>query len=317
MKNCLFVAVTVISVLAVSTVASKAGYDVPTAGLIGYWPANGTAADVSPVHNNGSFGGSFVAGSPTGGSAFNLTSKVVIPHNSLYNFTGYAGWSVGFWFNGNGAVIDANNGLFLGQDNGPGYNPKWLINYGYTVFGNDSRFHFHVNDQNQERIFVGSDPVPAPEGWNQLTVTIDNSNSGTVAFYLNGQAIGTAAMGNYVLRTTAPLIFGQAEGFSFGGLISDVVIYNRVLLTNEVQQLAAISVNRPFSITNQYLDGSGNIVIIWESTPGRTYHVVSSASLASTAVWTKVGRPVLATNTNASASIPITSCLEFFAVVTP
>ncbi len=234
--------------LALSIVPGKASYPVPTNGLIGYWPGDGTAADVSPAGNNGSFGGSYASG-PTGG-AFNLaTAKVIIPNNPVYNFQHYtSGWSVGFWFNGNGAPINANNGLFLGQDNGSGYNPKWFIDYGYSVWGDFSEFIFHVNDYNQERIFVGSQTGPAPTGWNQLTVTINNTNNGTVDFYLNGQSIGSATLGNYVLETSAPLVFGQAEGLSFSGLISDVVIYDRVLATNEVWQIANPP---PLTITSQ------------------------------------------------------------------
>jgi len=183
-------------VLALWPLASRASYIVPLPGLIGYWPGNGTASDVSPVANDGSFGGSYSPGVPTEGLAFNLaTGKVVIGNNPAYNFTSYAGWSVGFWFNGNGTPINVNNGLFLGQDNGSGYKPKWFIDYGYTVWGPNSSYIFHVNDYNQERIFVGSPSEPSPTGWNQLTVTINTVDNGTVSFYLNGQLIGTATMG--------------------------------------------------------------------------------------------------------------------------
>jgi hypothetical protein len=235
--------------LALSTVASKADYTVPTNGLVGYWSGDGNANDASPEGNNGSFGGSYAPG-PTGGQAFNLaTAKVAIPNNPAYNFKSYDGWSVGFWFNGNGSTVDYNNGLFLGQDNGSGYQPKWFIDYGSTVYvGVNDWYNFHVNDYNQERIFVSSQDEPSPIGWNQLTVTIDNTNNGKVTFYLNGQQIGSPSMGNYVLETTASLVFGYAEGFTFNGLMSDVVIYDRVLSTNEILQLATVP---PLTITNQ------------------------------------------------------------------
>jgi hypothetical protein len=187
MKSFNILLVLILAGLALSTVTSNASYTIPTNGLIGYWPGDGTATDASPVGNSGSFGGAYMPG-PTG-EAFNLaTAKVSIPNNPAYNFKSYDGWSVGFWFNGNGATINNNNGLFLGQDNGSGYNPKWFIDYGYTVYvGNNDWFNFHVNDYNQERIFVSSQSEPSPTGWNQLTVTIDNTNNGTVVFYLNGQ----------------------------------------------------------------------------------------------------------------------------------
>jgi hypothetical protein len=312
------IATTVISSLVLSASSSNASYDVPTTGLIGYWSGNNAASDASIVHNNGSFGGSYVAGPPVGGKAFNLaTGKVSIANNAAYNFKSYAGWSVGFWFDGNGTPISASNGLFLGQDNGSGFQPKWFLDYSYSVYGNNSCFNFHVNDFNQERIFASSQSVLPPTGWNQMTVTVDNTNSGTVAFYLNGQSIGTTSMGNYALATTAPLIFGQAEGLSFSGLMSHVVIYNRVLSTNEVLQLASASVDLPFTIINESLNGSGNVVISWQSVPGRIYQVVRTATLGSPISWTEVGGSVLATSTNTSATIPPTSPISFISVRSP
>src|SRR5262249_13914361 len=126
---------------------------------------------------------------------------------------------------------------FLGQDDGPGYRPKWFIDYGYTVFHATDAFVFHVNDYNQERIFLESDPVPFPSGWNQLTVTIDNK-AFLVRFYLNGVSIGSKPIQNYVLQTHSPLIFGSAEpGLSYSGLMNNVTIYNRALSAQEVSQL--------------------------------------------------------------------------------
>jgi hypothetical protein len=237
-----------LALLVFSVHDGKAAYSVPTNGLVGYWPADGNAHDISAVANSGSFAGSYAPG-PTG-QAFNLaTAKVSIPNNAAYNFKSYSGWSVGFWFEGSG--ISGNNGLFLGQDNGSGYNPKWFIDYGYSVYGNGNYYYLHVNDYNQERIFINSQTEPSPTGWNQLTVTVNNTNNGAVSFYLNGQPIGTGTLGNYTLETSAPLLFGQAEGLAYNGLISDVVIYDRTLSTNEIHQLATVP---PLTIVNQPTD---------------------------------------------------------------
>jgi hypothetical protein len=134
----------------------------PTNGLIGFWPGNYSAEDFSPTGNNGSFGGNYVPGRSGGDAAFNLATGIVtIPNNSVYDqFQYYPGWTVGFWFNENGIQPNGNNNLFLGQDNGSGYQPKWFIDYGYTVFvAPNSNFVWHVNDYNTERIFLVSEPV--------------------------------------------------------------------------------------------------------------------------------------------------------------
>ena len=226
-------------VLLAAAHATAAVVVAPTSGLIGYWSGDSTAADSSPVGNNGSFGGSYVSGRPGGDAAFDLSSaNVVIPNNPVYdNFQNDPGWTVGLWFNTNGIAPNSTNDLFLGQDNGSGFQPKWFIDYGYTVFGPNTDFVWHVNDSNQERIFLTSDSInPLPAGWNQLTVVIDNANR-VLDFYLNGLPIGTDSLPNYVLETTAPLIFGEAEGFTFGGFMNDVAIYDRALSPQDVTEL--------------------------------------------------------------------------------
>lgn len=208
----------------------------PSDGLIGFWSGNHTAADTSPVGNGGSFGGNYVT-DPSGLTAFDLnTGKVVISDNPAYDFTSYDGWSVGFWFNPNGHSI--HDAVFLGQDNGSGFRPKWFVDYSYTVFGENDRFNFHVNDFNRERIFLGSDHEPNVDlnAWHQLTVTIDNRDSGRVDFYLDGDPIGEGFLGNYVLQPTAPLVFGIEEGLNYGGWMRDVFLYDRVLTAEEAEQ---------------------------------------------------------------------------------
>jgi hypothetical protein len=217
--------------------ALRANAQIPTNGLIGYWTGNNTAADASTIGNNGSFSGSYVPGGPGGDAAFDLsTGKVTVPNNTAYDgFQSDPGWTVGFWFNTNGT--NSSSVAFLGQDNGPGFQPKWFIDYGYTVFGPNTDFVWHVNDFNTERIFLTSESVnPIPSGWNQLTVVTDNTDN-LVNFYLNGQPIGADGFPSYVLETTAPLIFGDAEGLSFNGLMNNVTIYDRALSPQEVLQL--------------------------------------------------------------------------------
>jgi len=219
---------------------------IPTNGLVGYWTGNNTAADSSPTANNGSFSGSYVPGRPGGDAAFDLsTGKVAIPDNPAYDFQHAPGWTVSFWFNTNGIPPSLTNNVFLGQDNGAGFQPKWFIDYGYTVFGPNNQFVWHVNDFNTERFFFTSDPVdPLPGGWNQLTVVIDNTGS-SITFYLNGLPIGTDTLLPYVLETNAPLVFGQAEGLTYEGLMNDVAIYDRALSPADVTKLYSATAATP------------------------------------------------------------------------
>lgn len=209
----------------------------PTNGLVGYWPGNNSAEDFSSLGNNGVFNGSYAAGRTGGDAAFNLDGiNAYIPNNQAYDdFHMDSGWTVGFWFNPEGQA--PNGDVFIGQDNGSGFQPKWFIDYGYTVFGSNSSFVWHVNDSNQERIFLLSDPVTYPTGWSQLTVVTDNINR-VVTFYLNGQSIGSDPLPDYVLETNAQLILGGEEGLNFNGLMNEVVLYDRALSPQEVAWLA-------------------------------------------------------------------------------
>jgi hypothetical protein len=212
---------------------------IPTDGLIGYWKANGNANDSSSIGNHGTYPGAYVPGRPGGCQAFDLaTGQVRIPDHPEYDFQNLPGWTVGFWFDANGIPRTEGNGVFIAQDHGSGYQPKWFIDYGYSVFHPTTSFMLHFNDYNQERIFIGSDPVePFPTGWNQLTVAIDNVGR-TVAYYLNGQSIGTRGLPTYVLQPTADLVFGYAEpGLFYDGLLDDVVLYNRALPPQDVARL--------------------------------------------------------------------------------
>jgi hypothetical protein len=200
-----------------------------TNGLVGYWGANNNANDSSPMGNNGSFSGSYVAG--INGQAFDLsTGKVYISDNPTLTFG--SGLTVGFWFNINGT--NTNNVAFLGQDDGSGSNRKWFIDYDYK---NRSCFELHVKYTPSTGTFLPTNPVALADGWNQLTLVKDNSN---YFFYLNGIGIGSQTFGDPFPDPSSALIFGSAESFSFNGLMDNVVLYNRALTASEVQTLATV-----------------------------------------------------------------------------
>lgn len=105
---------------------------VPTDGLVGYWKGNHNALDSSPTHNDGAFAGSYVDGGPFGHAAFDLSTGQTAGHvrmltSAAYDFQHFHGWTVGFWFNTNHEALGERSQTFLGQDDGPGYQPKWFI----------------------------------------------------------------------------------------------------------------------------------------------------------------------------------------------
>ena len=204
----------------------------PSTGLIGYWTADNNANDSSPTMDNGSYSGSYVPG--ISGEAFDLsTAKVYMPDNPAYSFG--SNFSVGFWFDADGQ----SGGTFLGQDDGGGSQSKWFIDYGYHTPG---AFEIHLNDPSGNVAFLPSNPVALPQGWNQLTLT---KNDSTYTFYLNGVNIGSQTFSGIFPDPTSPLSFGYSEGslfsgpLQYSGLLDNVVLYDRALAPSEVALLAS------------------------------------------------------------------------------
>jgi hypothetical protein len=214
-----------ISVLLVA-VAARA-QSVPTSGLVGHWSADGSAADSSSFANNGSFTGTYGAG--ISGQAFQISANYVsIPEQPQYSFT--TGFSVGFWFYG------SVGGVFLGQDNGGGSQLKWFVDYGYI---NGGTFNLHLNGPSL--VVLPSNAVaPSSNAWHSFALV----KSGTsYTFYLDGASIGnTTNSYNPFPDPGAPFTIGYSESAvpQFGGLIDEVVLYDRALTTTEVQQLSSI-----------------------------------------------------------------------------
>ncbi len=217
--------------LLTSGVVAWAAPIVPPNGLVGYWTGNGNANDSSSTANNGNFAGAYVTGT-FGQQAFNLATGIVtIPDNAAYSFNQTSpGWTVGFWF-------DGPAGINVGQDVGSGCQSKWFVGYGYHV-GNAFVEHFN-NPGCANEVFLASHSTPYPSGWNQLTVVNGGGNS---TFYLNGQNIGSDAYSAAFPNPPAALAFGYLEPCcGYGGLLQDVVLYDRPLSASEVAGLAGTS----------------------------------------------------------------------------
>ena len=215
-------------ILALGLLTPRAGADILYNGLIGLWTADGNAYDTSVTGNNGSFAGAYAAG--ISGSAFNLsTGSVTVPDNAVYNF-GSGDFSVGFWFNFNGA--SQNQVAFLGQDEGPNVVNKWFIDYNLTHAG---AFGFHTNGSILG--YAASSTIALPSsGWSQFTLV---KNGTTYSFFLDGTSVGSATGNATIPDPNAPLTLGFAEGtLAYAGLMDNVVIYDRALTQSDVQTLA-------------------------------------------------------------------------------
>jgi hypothetical protein len=120
-----------------------------------------------------------------------------------------------------------------------------------------------------------STPTSGLSPWYHLVAVVDEINSQSVTFYINGQSVGSASCpsGSGVLASTYPMgigsrMSGQNTSFDdqFLGYISDVSIYNYALTANQV--------------ASQYVAGGGNVAPFFNPTPAITANGIANSTLS-------------------------------------
>ena len=202
--------------------------NVPTTGLVGYWPFCGNANDESGNGNNGTnngaalttdrFGNTNSAYNFSGGSSVNVPMTLLLHNLPVRTFS--------CWFNANGA-----------QNGGRIYETTYL-NGGIGMYnGNvlDAWYSNGTYECNVTNINAGN-----LNEWHNL-VYVTDSNTGLGSIYLDGVFIASR---NGLLSTSPSnwlnnfLRFGLgAQGESFIGKIDDIGIWNRALTPQEITNL--------------------------------------------------------------------------------
>ena len=222
---------------------------VPTNGLVGYWPFNGNANDVSGNGNNGTVNGATLT-----------TDRFGTPNNSYY-------------FNGqNGTSIKTNyNGVLNGQSRSISFwskrteqifNGSFILTWGkpttnsYNTTGGNCYAVF-VGKENGLP-FIGVDNGGSTSGkisstvidstWHNYTIVFDSTMGQLVTnckIYIDGNYFSnnvSYAPKNINTIGEIPLTFGEywSQGGDFRtylGSLDDIAIYNRALTQQEITQL--------------------------------------------------------------------------------
>lgn len=207
---------------------------IPTAGLVGYWQANGDATDSAGGHNGSLKNGvSFVAG--VEGQAFRLDGAndvVSIPHSSDLQPTAI---TVAAWIkttsNSLQVVADKSHG-FLDQT---GWALQLIGGRVSFAYGNGSSFPELTSTS------VLSDGL-----FHHVAATLDGPG-GTIRLFIDGaQQPGTVAYVSTPAGNGRPIHLGASFGGDltytnyvrpFNGIIDEVAIYSRALNVSEVADL--------------------------------------------------------------------------------
>lgn len=233
-KNLLF-ALVVISIKLFATI--------PTSGLVGAWPFNGNANDVSGSGNNGTVSGATLVNDRCGNNFSAYSFDGINDFIQMINPgpTGDLSRSVSFWVKTTNNVMSIQSIFDYGtpNNNGGSYQVCWnYCNWGVGI------------DNSCRQFSAGNTAGCWMYGtWHHVVLVFDKSVSilyNSVVVYVDGvvQSImclsGTGPNLNIATGTANPITIGRSAGGStrfFNGIIDDIYLYNRAITPSEVQQL--------------------------------------------------------------------------------
>ena len=215
---------------------------IPTSGLIGYWPFNGNANDESGRGHNGIVTNATLTTDMNNkaGSAyyFNGNGSITIPYHKDFDFSKCKQYSYGCWINNSASGVQA----YIGKDAPSCQNNSFNFQEYY-----DGKLVNAMHGSDCWNVY----PTNVSLGINQWHHVLVSTDSLSTSIYIDGALIRKDQMkapmwGDYARS----IVFGAWPSVSGNerfvrGKIDDVVIYNRALTANEVRTIYNI---RPCSV---------------------------------------------------------------------
>lgn len=206
---------------------------VPTNGLVGWWPFNGNANDLSVNVNNGTVNGATLTADRFGNAnkAYSFDGLIsyikVVNNNSLNNNS----ISVSGWLNAN--ILGSNTQGIVSR-----WNQNNCQNYS-TSIGLVNKFA-GASTQYQGGLFSNTSLIA--NNWIHF-VFIQNINIGG-SLYLNGSLDNTNNLSGAISSCTNNLLFGAQVNLNdnsifrfFNGKLDDIGIWSRALTDCEIKKL--------------------------------------------------------------------------------
>ena len=206
-------------------------------GLVGWWPFDGHAKDISGINNHGTLIGtaSYVNGKVDPGLNVNSTTDYIsVPDNSSLNF-GTGNLSIDAWVNFEDTTVwgyiafkeDISESNFL---NSIGYN-----------FGIDSKkLSFHMGSGIPSAVQQTSALIGAGK-WYFVAVTVDRTSKTGGKMYINGSLVSTfdpTSVSNSISNTKPLIIASFSQGAPKSvNRVDEVEIFNRSLTADEITSI--------------------------------------------------------------------------------
>ena len=242
MKQLNFTILVAITLLfATHTMAQLPG-NVPTSGLVGYWPLNGNTNDYSGNNNNGVNNGATLTADPQGNANqayyFNGSSYISVANNAIFNF-GSTDYTVSAW-----AMRSGTNRLqriVCKALKGPTYK-------GWGIRFENSNISFASGGGNNGTWYSNGSAALNSITNNQWyhMVGVFSPSTNTVKLYVNGVLVtsNTSAVSPFNSDNSNDLMFGvyQPGGAPSGpefltGKIDEIGLWNRALTQQEITSL--------------------------------------------------------------------------------
>lgn len=207
---------------------------IPTNGLVGYWPFSGNANDASGNGNNGVVSGATLTndrfGNPNSAYSFNgLTNIIKVSGlSSAMHLNAYSGsFSVVLWVKASTQTTSSR--IFEHDDNNSGWPFSFMVSG--TPYTSVSLNSYDGTNNPMATVTNVLD-----NNWHMVTLIVNHTTDSLYGFLdntLQAQVLNTLTSGNSLSDT---LSIGNRRNLNRGlnGLIDDIRVYNRVLSKSEV-----------------------------------------------------------------------------------
>jgi hypothetical protein len=226
---------TTIAILGLATISmAQLPSNIPSDGLVGYWPFNGNANDESVNGNNGTVNGAILSSDRFGNSnaaySFDgIDDWILIENQEQFNFNNR--FTINAWINTN-TVLGTKKIVTKLQD----------CDDSYILQLTNNQIDFQLAQGCGNWISYNNIQENLLNNWHALTATFD-IDSALVKLYFDGGLISEQARDSQVTSSTANLVFGNFFNNGmypdqlFFGLIDDIGVWNRALTQEEITSL--------------------------------------------------------------------------------
>jgi hypothetical protein len=231
---------TAVNLTASTAVSAGIGSTLPTNlqnGLVGYWPFNGNANDVSGNGNNGTVNGAILTsdrfGNSNGAYSFDGVNNYISVQdsNTLHqNVFTISSWVNGDEYNGFKQILSKN----IGTSNNESINLVINNNSGWNLTAQIGGLGYYGT-------LIKSPNTISEQQWHHV-VYVYNENNQSQKLFLDGSLVKNNTTTDLIQFDNKPLTFGAQLEFNvlqyfFNGKLDDIGFWNRELNQQEISQI--------------------------------------------------------------------------------